>query len=467
MKKMLKRDLPKAPSFWKLLGPSFIFLGLSLGSGELIMWPYLTANYGLGIIWGALLGITFQFFMNMEIVRYTMVYGESVFVGFWRRWRGWPVWFIFSTFIAWGLPGFSAAGAQILNEMFGLGNETLTAVFLLLLTGIVLSLGKTLYRTMEIFQKTIILAGTSFVLFLAFWLTRGVHWQAAGWGVLGKGEDYWFLPTGISLMSFLGAFAYAGAGGNLNLAQSYYVKEKGYGMGHFAEKIKSLFAKGKGEVNLEGTTFPSTTKNLTEFSRWWRVVNLEHFSVFLLLGFFTIMLMAVLSFALIHDTTGARLEGINFLFSEAQTIGERTFSFINPLFLLAVFAMLFSTQTGVLESTSRIISENVFLLLKSKKQQLNLSQGFYLALWGQIVFGIFILLSGFQEPLFLLTLAAVINAFCMFIHLGLTYYLNFKTLPSRLRPAFYRRVILFFAFVFFGFFSFLTFWEGISAFRPF
>jgi len=146
-----QRDLPKAPSFWKLLGPSFIFLGLSLGSGELIMWPYLTANYGLGIIWGAFLGITFQFFMNMEIVRYTLIYGESVFVGFKRLWSGWPVWFIISTFIAWGLPGFSAAGAQILSRMFGWKSETFTAVVLLLLTGLILSLGKTLYRTMEVF----------------------------------------------------------------------------------------------------------------------------------------------------------------------------------------------------------------------------------------------------------------------------------------------------------------------------
>lgn len=61
------RELPKPLPFSQLIGPSFIILGLGLGSGELILWPNLVSKYGLGIIWGAILGVTFQFFMNMEI----------------------------------------------------------------------------------------------------------------------------------------------------------------------------------------------------------------------------------------------------------------------------------------------------------------------------------------------------------------------------------------------------------------
>jgi len=457
---MEKKDLPKAPSFWKILGPSFIFLGLSLGSGELILWPFLAANYGLGILWGALLGITFQFFMNMEIERYALVFGESIFVGFGKLWRGWPAWFIVSTFVAWGLPGFSAAGSQILNQMIGIGNETLVAIVLLLLVGIILSVGKTLYRTMEIFQKTVILLGIPFILLLVFLLTRVSDWQTTIIGLAGVGVGYRFLPAGISLMSFLGAFAYAGAGGNLNLAQGYYIKEKGYGMGHFAQKIKSLFAKGNTKVKLEGQTFPQTAANLKEFKKWWRVVNLEHFFVFWFLGLLTIVLLAVLAYCLVYHLGGST-QGISFLFIEAKLIGQKIAPLFGFLFLLVGFLMLYSTQVAVLESTSRIISENFFLLFKEKMQKVNLSKGFYLALWGQIIFGIAILLLGFREPRFLLTLAAVINAFCMFVHLGLTYFLNRQTLPQVLRPALYRQAVLFLAFVFFGVFSFLTFWQGI------
>ena len=91
--------MPEAPAFKKLLGPSFILLGLGLGSGELVLWPYLTSNFGMGIIWAAVVGVAMQFFMNMEIERYTLARGESIFVGLTRLWRVFPFWFILSTLI--------------------------------------------------------------------------------------------------------------------------------------------------------------------------------------------------------------------------------------------------------------------------------------------------------------------------------------------------------------------------------
>ena len=72
------KPFPSPIKFAKLLGPSFIILALGLGSGEVILWPFLVSKYGLGIAWGALLGITFQYFMNMEIERYSLIKGESV-----------------------------------------------------------------------------------------------------------------------------------------------------------------------------------------------------------------------------------------------------------------------------------------------------------------------------------------------------------------------------------------------------
>ena len=111
-------NLPQPPSFKKLLGPSFILLGLGLGSGEVILWPYLTSQYGLGIIWGAILGITFQFFMNMEIERYALIHGESVFVGLVRKVRLISFWFLISTFIPWIWPGIIASSAKIFSYVF-------------------------------------------------------------------------------------------------------------------------------------------------------------------------------------------------------------------------------------------------------------------------------------------------------------------------------------------------------------
>src|SRR3989338_2634047 len=106
------KPFPQAPPLRRLIGPSFILVGLGLGSGELILWPFLSSNYGMGIIWGAFLGITFQFFINMEIERYALITGESVFVGLARKLGKFaPIWFIFSTLIPWMWPGIVASSA--------------------------------------------------------------------------------------------------------------------------------------------------------------------------------------------------------------------------------------------------------------------------------------------------------------------------------------------------------------------
>ena len=88
------KNLPNPPGLIHTLGPSFVLLGLALGSGELILWPYLAARYGLGLLWGGLLGITFQFILNTEVMRYSLAWGESVFVGFRKLARWIPLWFI-------------------------------------------------------------------------------------------------------------------------------------------------------------------------------------------------------------------------------------------------------------------------------------------------------------------------------------------------------------------------------------
>lgn len=455
MERMTK-NLPPTPRLRQILGPSFILLGLALGSGELILWPYLTAQYGLGLLWGAVLGITLQFLLNSEIMRYTLCWGESVFVGFWRLWRWLPIWFIISTFVPFGLPGFSSGVAQILGQLLGIKNTLWLAVFLLLLTGVILTLGKTLYKTMEIFQKTIISLGLPFVFFLVLYFANQKALTSLSLGLIGKGDGWWLFPVGIAWSSFLGAVAYSGAGGNLNLAQSYYIKEKGFGMGKFTTKISSLLRGKVKKAKLTGEIFENTKINRQRFWQWWSLINKEHFLIFWVLGLLTIILLSFLSFILVFGK--ADQKGIIFLYQEADSIASQLSPFVGGVFLLVAAGMLYSTQVGVLESTSRIISENILLLRYKKKERVNASLFFYLALWLQIAWGITVLLLGFKEPRFLLTAAAVLNAFAMAISFPLVWYLNHKRLPSFAQPTFLKQIF------YWGGFVFLLFFCGVVVF---
>lgn len=453
------KPFPRAPGLSHLIGPSFILLGLGLGSGEVILWPYLTSNYGLGIIWAAVLGITFQFFMNMEIERYALVKGESVFVGFNRMWRGLPYWFMFSTFIGFVWPGMAAASAVMLGAVFGVERTEFIAIGLLVLTGLLFTLGPVLYRVVEKFQKTVIGISVPFIFILAVYLADKADWIALANGLIGQGDGYVFLPEGIALAVFLSAFAYSGAGGNLNLAQSFYIKEKGYGMGRYAAAITSPLTgtsprtpTPESHVRVE-----PTAENLARFRLWWRRINTEHALVFWLTGAATMVMLAFLSYITTYGMPGTQAS-INFVLAEAAGIASIAPA-LGTLFLIAGGIMLLATQIVVFESSSRIISENIAIHRDSMGKPFNLHKLFYTTLWAFIAIGAIVLLAGFTEPRALLVLGAVINAFAMLVHVTLTLILNKTQLARPFQPALWRQGIIGIIILFFTGFTGIVFWD--------
>lgn len=452
--------LPEPPPFRKLLGPSFIILGLGLGSGEVILWPYLTSNYGMSIMWAAVLGLTFQFFMNMEIERYALARGESVFVGLTRKLKYISYWFIISTFLPWIWPGIIASSASIFSHILGFTNSSVLAVLMLILIGIILTLGSVLYKTVETLQKILISVGVPSIFILSIILAKSQHWIDLGKGVLGIGNGFLFLPAGISIASFLAALAYAGAGGNLNLAQAFYIKEKGYGMGKYSGRITSLFKKEKESVSIAGSRFEPTDEQVKLFKTWWKKINAEHFIIFWLTGSITILLLGLLS----YTTTFAfvnKAEGLQFIFAESLEIGKRLAPFFGIFFLLVAGSTLFGTQLTVLDATSRILSENILLAGSGKLSEKHIPKIYYLVLWLQIIAGIVIFVFGFNQPLQLLTIAAVLNAIAMFVHTGFTLWLNMSSLDKPIRPSAFRITVMVLAFIFYGSFSLYTVYTSL------
>src|SRR6476620_8088165 len=84
-----ERDLPAPPSLRRLLGPSVILVGVGVASGEYILFPYIASQAGLVFLWAAVVGVAVQFFINMEIERYTLATGETAIGSFQRLWRPW------------------------------------------------------------------------------------------------------------------------------------------------------------------------------------------------------------------------------------------------------------------------------------------------------------------------------------------------------------------------------------------
>ena len=143
------RELPEPPrSYWRLVGPGIVAGGVGLSSGEFVLWPYIASQVGLVLLWGALVGVVTQFFINMEVERYTLATGETVLTGFNRFWRHWGLLFAVMGYFANLWPGWAISSATLTSYLFG-GNPTAIAVVTLLIIGFSLTFAPVVYVALE------------------------------------------------------------------------------------------------------------------------------------------------------------------------------------------------------------------------------------------------------------------------------------------------------------------------------
>ena len=257
--------------------------------------------------------------------------------------------------------------------------------------------GKTVYGLMEKLTRSIILIGVP----LIFLLTIVLECQDRLACVVFR--DGWsrrcvcLFPEGLALATFLAAFAYSGAGGNLNLTQSIYVKEKDTEWGSTRRSFSGLFRKNgvREEITLEGTSFDDTPEARRRFRVWWRRVSLEHAIVFWFIGTVSILLLMLLAYTTAFELNGNG-QGITFVLKEGLAIGQALTPVFGMGFLVIVTVMLFQTQLGVMDSTSRIMAENAAIsLMKARgESSVPLSKIYFAFLWGQIAFGDFVVCDG-------------------------------------------------------------------------
>jgi hypothetical protein len=419
-----------------MIGPGIILAGLSIGSGEFVLWPRLTAEWGFAVFWACWIGVTIQFFLNMEIERYTLATGESAVTGFVRLSRVFgPVFLVCGT-LPWVWPGWATGAATLLSWEIG-GSVAAYAIAGLIGCGLVLSAGPVVYRTVELTQMALVTVIFALLVGLAL-----------------------LIPDGIDLPLLLGALAFAGAGGTVNLAQSNYIKDKGYGMGRWIGRITSPFT-GREEASSDvGLTFKGSDEDLSRWRLWWRRANIEHALTFYLLCVLSLSLVCLLTYSLL-GTGGEVSSGFGFLRDEAALLEARFGNAGRHCFLWAGIAILFSTELALLDAVSRVVADLVKVTFLRDRTGWNLSRLYFVFLWGFIGFGVVVLIMGLDQPLQLLILSSSLNALVMFLYSGLLLVLNLLVFRAPLRPGPFRIGALGGAFLFFGYFSALTLLDQI------
>jgi len=439
-------DLPDPVPFRRMLGPSVILLGAAIGSGEFVLWPCLVSTWGFGLWWACMLGLMTQFWVNMEIERYTLATGESTVIGFVRLWKHWGWIFLLCNAVPWVWPGWAMGGATCLSYLVG-GKPVVYGVGSLLAIGLVLSLGPVLYQTMEKLQLVMVVLLLTFtaVLFVAVVRPDTVREMAAG------SVNFGFIPEGIAMPFLLGAIAYAGAGGSLNLSQSNYIKDKSYGMGAFIGRITSLVTGQVEAIPDTGFLPPETEENVARWRAWWRAANWEHFIVFFLLGAASLIALACIA----HSTVFGRElgEGMDFIRQEGIQIGKVFGGLARIGFWVAGTLILFTTELGIMDMAARVSADIVRTHWARDSEQWPLRRVYYLFLWGEILVGCGILLAGFDQPVPLLVLGASLNGLVMALYSFLLLWLNMRVLPRWLAMGKVRFVAIVWSCAFYGYFA--------------
>jgi hypothetical protein len=260
------REMPEPPaSIWRIIGPGIVGAGVGLASGEFILWPYISSQVGLVFLWGAVVGVLVQWFLNMEIERYTLATGETALTGFSRYWRHWGLFFAILIYFANLWPGWATSSATLMTFLFGGGDPVPIAIAILLLVGLSLTLAPVVYDLLErvIFLKVAVV-GIFFVIAAFTAITRDAVGELSN-TVTKFGQ---FPGGGLEFAVLLGAIAFAGAGGGQNLCQSNWIRDKRYGMGRYVPRLVSPITGHEEAAPGTGYVFEPTQRNLSRWNQW-------------------------------------------------------------------------------------------------------------------------------------------------------------------------------------------------------
>lgn len=456
----------KFSSVIRIIGPSAIVLGVSIGSGEWLIGPSNVILYGPYILWIATVSILLQTFLNLEMVRYTMYTGEPIFNGMLRLYPGPKFWgpllivlsILERAWPAWAFASATAVAAAVLGRIPGAADSQLvmiTGVILALIIVGIVSIGGTVERALEIAQWIMVffIIGLLLILNIAAASLNAAVEVAKGFFTFG------YIPSGATII-LLGALAgYAGAGGLNNTTISNYYRDKGFGMGAKVGAIPSLIGGKKITVSPVGKVFRTDAENLRRWRIWRTIAWIDIVGIFTLGAFVGMYLPTLLAYALIPQGTNLPTWGV------AAYQGEYFSKLWGPigwaLALLAGFWILFSTQLGSTDMITRTLvdliwqaSERVRRWARGEIRRLYYTVLAFIVIW--IIFAFILYYALGIVPLAWILMVANISNVVLALTASATIYINRKWLPKEIRMPIWSAIILVIGVIFWSTFAILA-----------
>ncbi|MEV0162737.1 Nramp family divalent metal transporter [Nonomuraea fuscirosea] len=449
------RKLPDAPPSVHILGPTVFLVALGVGMGESYMWPRLVLLFGPEIRWLFLIGVTLQAVVMLEMARYAMATGESIFSGAARVFKP-LMWFFFIVAIAvyiW--PGHLSAGAAAFEEITGIP-WVVTAVAGLVLVGVVFTLAKVIYNLLENVLSLLIGA---LVLGTAVVAAMVGSWSDVVTTISGMFSFGYLPPEAMSAAWFpviVGACAFAGPSGMQQMWYTLHLRDSGAGMGVHLPKVRGLRHAGE-EEEMPSRGFMFDTSDPAEMAKWkgWR--RWVTFDALLL--FWGITMLVTISFTVIAQSAVRQNPAVRTaiqgddrevaLSAMADAVSSAGSSVLGVVFLGFIALIGLNATLGLFDSFSRGQADMSFHFVPGAKK-LGMSKLYGIFLWGVVLFGILILLFGPADgPSGILDTLAFLSTFAMGAYCVTLLLVNNRMLPKPIRPKWWTNVIIGFGAVFY------------------
>ena len=343
--------------------------------------------------------------------------------------------------------------------LIGEGAIPVVASIVLVATALALTLSPVVYQALEKIQMVLVGIIMVFLVIGVFAATNAGAWASVVTQAPGSIPGIPGAIGAVGIAAFLGAVAFAGAGGANNLTQSNYIRDKGLGMGGRMPKIVSPITGEEVAAPSLGYTFPLTEQNMRRWREWCKVCNREHFITFFLIGAFTLLMLSVLVWSTVGQATLFGEASTEFINEEATVLGNEIGQWFRFFFLFAGMVVLFSTSIGIMDYVSRLSASELKVSFFGNSETITESRIYFVFAWIIAIGGSLILLAGLEQPLILLIIASSGGGVVMFLYSGMLLWMNTRVLPDPIKLKGWRMVAMGLIFLVFAVLSsYLVFW---------
>lgn len=403
-------------SILQLLGPSVIFVALSLNGGEMLLWPDLVSRYGLQLLWIIPLILVLQYAVNIEIERYTFTTGKNTLTALTEKFSFLSPFFVLSIVVSLFWPAWVLTAGNILAILVGFPEFSTIISFCLLVIIILIWSFQKSYLVIEKTTKIGLLLLLTMILYVILSKFNLSLFQNAFGNV--------FIPDDKSdKMLYLSALAFGGVAGVLNFVQSNWVIKKGYGACD-SDSLRIDYQLEESKIN---------------WKSWYKILLKEHFILFWGGNMVGIFLIAILS---IFTIRGTNLKGFSILSYQVQSLSN-TFPLLGFVWGCCIFLLFFMAQITILDAAGHLLDS----LNASRLKNNNFSQ--IVGCLGLVILVFIIFNPSFNQPSLLLQISASLSALIMGIYPILLLILNMDTLPNYAKPKLWNKVLVIFCSLFY------------------